>query len=178
MTDRPEDERELVDFANNLERNIPLRNPIGHGNWTDPISLPYGKCDDCLAIGNGHKPGKGKIILYDLVQLAKIIKEVHPIEEGFPEIAAAAPYLKITGCAHHLKRATAECFLGTFKYREFGKDALHTFARPQTLLWIELTRAVTKVQASYPVHPSLEGAVQFLEDRFKGIVGDYREKGK
>lgn len=167
---------ELTDFVEDPARAIPLRKPLGHGKWTDNITVPYSRCSDCEDIGNEQAPVRGKIELYDLVQMAQIIRDNTPIEKGLPELAAAKPYLEIIGCDFHLRRAAEQCFLGTFEYHESGKDALHAFAHPQSLLWIETPVGEIHVMASYPVHPRLAAEARFLEENFKEIAGDYRGK--
>jgi hypothetical protein len=173
----------IAKFITELELRLPIRKKVQTGNWTDTISVPYGSCRDCLDIGSGKEPIRGRIQVYDLVQLVEILGEQsNPTVHGLDcakQIAAVKPYLEITACDPHLKTVIEECFRGTFQYDEIGKDSLHTQVHDQMLLHITHSADGSKIDArrlSYPIHPLFLEKANFLRENLLGIQSDYREE--
>lgn len=157
-----QEDQDLGEFVDQLDKTILLRNPVGDGKWTDTISLPYGSCKECGAISSDKEPVRGRVSLYDMVDLAQNFE--HGVSAD--KIAEFAPYVTIVACDSHIKRAVEDCFKGTFEYHETGKDPLRTRAFNNILIHVENSDGLSKVKLSYPIHPELEGISHQIQDMF------------
>ncbi len=142
---------DLGEFIKGLEKSIPLRKAMDRNRLTETMHLPYGECKKC------EKEPAGTIKLYDMVDLANIVKEGSSSLDVAKAIMEATPYAEIFACEPHLKQAVQECYLGKFEARDNAiKDPLDFRVADNTLIKVE-SRGDTYITPSYPLHPSLRG---------------------
>jgi len=138
------------------EETDPLRQAIevSYAEIISPYRVGQYK-DPCKACeSEARKDKSNSIMLYDIVI-------------GLTD----KPYLKITACEPHLKRALGECISGIFEYSEFRGAHVSFYRRAyDNTLIVEDSKGLPRVLLSKPIHHLLEREAETLKEKFMALI--------